>query len=273
MTRRHRTALGRCAAVGVALVLAPTALSACGGTKSPESAPGGPGGAEVRTELVVSAAASLSEVFERLGEQFMSEHPYVDLHFNFDSSSSLANQIIDGAPVDVFASADEANLERVSDRVGVEAAPTVIAANDLVIVTQPANPAHIEGLADLSTAGFISLCAVNAPCGKYTTQVLRNAGVDIAETSIHRGNNATSTLSAVTNGDAVAAIVYRSDSVRAGTLVETIEIPPDDNLVAVYPIAVLRDTDADSVAAEFVDFVSSADARSEFVRHGFLPPP
>lgn len=271
MTRRRRAALRHCVAVGVAL--ASTAVPACGGKNLPDPPAGAAGGPEVRTELVVSAAASLSEVFERLGEQFMSDHPYVDLRFNFDSSSSLANQIIDGAPVDVFASADEANLERVSDEVGVEAAPKLIAANDLVIVTQPSNPVQIEGIADLSNAGFISLCAVNAPCGKYTTQVLRNAGVDIAESSIHRGNNATSTLSAVTNGDAVAAIVYRSDSVRAGTLIETIEIPPDDNLVAVYPIAVLRDTDADGVAVEFVDFVSSADARAEFVRHGFLPPP
>ncbi len=273
MTQRRRAALGRCLAAGVALALAATALTACGGKNRPDTSAGAAGGPEVSTELVVSAAASLSEVFERLGEQFMSDHPDVDLRFNFDSSSSLANQIIEGAPVDVFASADESNLERVADEVGVTAPPIVIAANDLVIITQPANPAHIDGIEDLSTAGVVSLCALNAPCGKYSAQVLKNAGVNVAETSIHRGNNATSTLSAVTNGDAVAAIVYRSDSVRAETLVETIEIPPDDNLVALYPIAALRDTDAGSAAADFVDFVSSAAGRAEFVRHGFLPPP
>jgi molybdate transport system substrate-binding protein len=221
--------------------------------------------------LTVSAAASLTDAFTEIGDDFMADNPDVEATFNFDSSSTLVTQITEGAPADVVASADEANMGKLTGAGLIAGEPEVFARNELVIVTKPGNPEGVESLADLADVGVVSLCAPEVPCGKYADQILTTAGVSIPESSVTRGQNVTATLGAVTEGDAVAGIVYKSDVVRAGDAVEAVTIPAEQNVIAVYPIGVVKATaDADAATA-FMDHVLSPDGQDVLARHGFLP--
>ncbi|HWJ98384.1 MAG TPA: molybdate ABC transporter substrate-binding protein, partial [Acidimicrobiales bacterium] len=190
-------------------------------------------------EITVSAAASLTEPFTDMGKAFEDANPGTKITFTFDSSGTLSQQILDGAPVDVFASADEKNMEKLTDADLVKGEPTVFARNQLIIVTKPGNPEGIESLADLADAGIISLCGEDVPCGKFAGEALENAGVTIPEGSVTRGQNVKATLAAVTEGDAVAGIVYVTDALTAGDAVDAVDIPEDQNVIATYPVAVL----------------------------------
>lgn len=265
--------------VGTALLLA-----ACGSSGGPErsdttKAPTSSGGTAATAtgeplegEITVSAAASLTESFTEIGEAFEDANPGTEVTFTFDSSGTLSRQILDGAPVDVFASADEKNMEKLTDEDLVEGDPTVFAQNQLVIVTKPGNPEGIESLADLADAGVISLCGEDVPCGTFAGEALANAGVTIPESSVTRGQNAKAALAAVTEGDAVAGIVYVTDALAAGKAVDAVDIPEDENVVATYPLAVLADAQNAAVARAFVEYVASADGQAVLEEQGFLPP-
>ena len=196
----------------------------------------------------------------------------MSVRFNFDSSGTLAEQILRGAPADVFASANPANLADLAAENRLSGKPFDIAQNALAIVTKPGNPAGIEGLADLATAGVVSSCSLDAPCGRLAAEVLDRAEVRIPERSISRGQNVKSTLTAVTEGDAVAAIVYVTDARAAGGRVATVEIPQSVNAIATYPAAVLADTTNPTAAQAFLDFLLSDAAQKTLATFGFLPP-
>ncbi len=221
--------------------------------------------------ITVSAASSLTGSFTRIGKDFMAVNPDVEVSFNFDSSSILATQILEGAPVDVFASADESNVTRLTDEDLIAGVPEVFARNELVIVTQPGNAPGISQLGDLADAGIVSLCNEQAPCGSYTELLLDEAGVGIPEDNVTRGQNVASTLAAVRDGDAVAGIVYRSDAERAGDAVTAVAIPTGQNVTAAYPIAVLADAEDVAVAEAFRDYVLSEDGQAVLEEFGFLP--
>ena len=142
----------------------------------------------------------------------------------------------------------------------------------MVIVTKPGNPADITDLADLAAAGVISLCAPEVPCGRYAAEVLGNAGVTIDESNITRGQNVGATLTAVTEGDAVAAIVYETDAAGVGDAVDAVEIPDDVNAIATYPIGVIAATPYPDVADAFLEWVLGPEGQAVLERHGFLPP-
>ncbi len=228
--------------------------------------------ASISGEITVSAAASLTEAFTELGADFRAAHPDATVTFTFDSSGTLATQILAGAPVDVFASADEANMTKVVEAGLVDGAPADIARNRLVIVTKRGNPAGIDSLADLVDVGVVSLCSEQAPCGKLAATALEKAGVQIPESSVTRGQNVKATLTAVGEGDAVAGIVYVTDATAAGDSIEAVDIPEDQNAVAVYPIGVLSSAPDVAVARAFVDHVRSEAGRRVLEEHGFLPP-
>lgn len=235
----------------------------------------GPAGAAVtgearRTTVTVSAAASLTEAFTRIGTRFERRTPRVAVTFNFGSSSTLATQIQSGAPADVFASADPAQMDRLVSGGQVTATPVPFARNRMTIVVKPGNPARIDGIADLATAGTVSLCGPSVPCGVYAARVLRAAGVQIPETRITRGADARTTLGAVARGDAVAAIVYASDAVAAGRAVTTVPVPDAANVVAVYPIAPVAGGNPRPARA-FVDFVTGPTGQRILAAYGFLP--
>lgn len=266
MTGRRSRPLHR-GAIAVVLAALATVTVACSGGGS-----GDDPGAARPGPITVSAAASLTESFERIGADFERTPQGQPVTFNFDSSGTLATQITEGAPVDVFASADEQHMTTVVDAGDVAGTPTVFARNRLVIVTKPGNPTGIASLADLATAGVVALCSLDAPCGTFAQQALTKARVTIDERSVTRGQNVKATLTAITEGDAVAAVVYVTDAAAAGTKVATVEIPAAQNVVASYPVAVITGSDHAAVARAFVAYLQGPEAQAVLRDHGFLPP-
>lgn len=222
--------------------------------------------------IVVSAAASLTDAFTTIKDDFLAEHPDADISINFGSSGALSAQIQEGAPADVVAFADTTPMTALEDGDLLAGAPKVFAKNQLVIVTEPGNPEGITGLADLATAGVISLCVDTAPCGKFADQILDDAGVTVPDTSITRGTDARATLTAVTEGDAVAGIVYVTDATSVADQVETVDLPEADDVVASYPIAVVRATGSADLATAFEAYVLSENGQAVLRNAGFLAP-
>jgi molybdate transport system substrate-binding protein len=230
----------------------------------------GDGGGSAIDAITVAAAASLRTPFQQLGDVLEAEGE-ISVTFSFDASSSLATQILEGAPADVYASAAIEDMDRLVDD-GLVRTPQVFARNRLAIVTAAGNPAGISGLEDLTDAGVVSLCDAAVPCGRYARRALDAAGVSIPEDRVSRGQNATATLTAVAEGDAVAGIVYATDAIAAGDAVESVPLPADD-VVASYLIAVVDETDRAAAARAFVDLVSSDEGQAVLEDHGFVPAP
>jgi molybdate transport system substrate-binding protein len=222
--------------------------------------------------ITVSAAASLTEAFGEIGKAFHTAEPSATVTFNFGSSGTLATQIRQGAPADVLASADQDTMTELVTAGLVSGTPKVFARNKLVIVTKPGNPERVKSLADLTKLDVVSLCGLTVPCGKYAAQVLRTAGVTLPETEVTRGQDVKATLTAVTNGDADAAIVYQTDAKSAGNSVETVTIPDAQNAIATYPMATLKASGDQAVSQAFVEFVLSTKGQTTLRSFGFLAP-
>jgi molybdate transport system substrate-binding protein len=167
----------------------------------------------------------LTDVFEQIGDAFVMANPDAEVTFNFGSSGQLSTQIVEGAPADVAAFADTAPMDALDDADVLAAPPEIFATNELVLVTPPGNPAGLRSLADLPGAGIVSLCVETAPCGKFAAQLLSVARVTLDEAAVSRGQDVRSTLTAVTEGDADAAIVYVTDAAAAGDAVEVVTVP------------------------------------------------
>ncbi len=258
----------------VLLAVPVVVLAGCGNDSGSTSVDGASddGGSGLSGTLTVSAAASLTESFERIGAEFEAANPDVTVDFNFDSSGTLSTQILEGAPVDVFASADQSNMDEVADDDRIVGDDVVFATNRLIIVTQPGNPKGIATLADLTDVGIVSLCSEDAPCGTFADEVLTKAGVDVPVGNVTRGQNVKATLAAVTEGDAVAALVYVTDAQAAGDRVDTVTIPDDDNVIATYPIAVVAGSGHADLARAFLAYVQSTDGQAARQAAGFQPP-
>lgn len=246
------------AILGVALALS-LAASGCG------TAPEGPQGG--RSELTVYAAASLGPAFEEVATVFEATHPDVDVRpLVLDGSQVLATQLAEGAPADVFASADEATMDRVADRVED---PTVFASNTLVIAVPPGNPAGIAGLEDLGDPGVTAvMCAAEVPCGAASRALLDRAGVSADPASEEQ--NVGAVLAKVAAGEADAGLVYRTDLGRAD--VESVPVVGADEVVNRYPIAVLRDARNATAAEAFVALVRGETGQRILGEHGFGTP-
>jgi molybdate transport system substrate-binding protein len=275
VTRPHADRVRRrpLAAAAVMALLAVLAASACGDDGSAAPTDRSAAGSDLSGTLTISAAASLTEAFGQIDAAFTRANPGVTVTPNFDASSTLAAQILSGAPADGFAPADGANMARVADAGRIDGTPVVFARNSLAIVTEPGNPERIGDLADLATAGVVALCGPDVPCGRFATEVLERAGVAIPESSVTRGQNVKATLTAVTDGDAVAGIVYVTDAVAAGDAVDTVEIPEADNALATYPYGVVEGSTSSRAARAYGEFLLGDEARSILEDHGFLPPP
>ena len=228
--------------------------------------------AQVSGTITVSAAASLTGAFGTIKDDFVKANPGANVSINFGSSGTLETQIDSGAPADLAAFADEATMKKLSDKNLLAAPSQVFATNSLVIVTKPGNPKNITSLADLATAGTISLCADSAPCGKYAKQILQTAGITIPTSSVTQGQDVKATLSAVTDGDAVAGIAYVTDTESAGSKVATVTIPTAQNVVAKYPIAVLKATTDSALANAFMAYVLGAEGQAVLQAAGFEAP-
>jgi len=251
------------AAAGVA-ALAVTALAGCGTSAS------GDDGEDTGTTLTVFAAASLKGSFEDLAEQFEASHGGVDVRLSFAGSSDLVAQIQQGAPADVFASADTANMDKlVAD--DLVAAPQDFATNTLEIAVPPGNPAGVHTLADLADPDLaLVLCAPEVPCGAASAKVEEAAGLDLQPVSEEQ--SVTDVLGKVTAGEADAGLVYVTDVAAAGDDVEGVELPESAGAVNTYPIAPVADATQADLAQEFVDLVLSDDGQQTLAGFGFAGP-
>jgi molybdate transport system substrate-binding protein len=252
-------------------------LAGCGsddaGSAAPGDAAGAPGSpaAGVTGKITVFAAASLTEAFTRLGKDFEATNPGATVTFNFAGSSALAQQINQGAPADVFASAAPANMAQVTDSGMVTARPVVFARNTLQIAVPAGNPGKVTGLADFGRAELkIALCAERVPCGAAARKVLDTAGVKAAPDTLEQDVKAA--LTKVSLGEVDAALVYRTDVRAAGDKVEGIRFPEADTAVNDYPIAALAKAPNAEGARAFVDFVLSGAGRSVLSGAGFDGP-
>lgn len=224
-----------------------------------------------RDELLVSAAASLSLPFAEMAEEFEEAHPEIDVVLNTGSSSSLRDQIVEGASVDVYASADTFNMEVVVDAGLLDGVPIVFATNRMLIAVPPGNPAEISDLGDLARPEFfIGLCAEGVPCGDLARVVLTSEGVEAAVDT--NEPDVRSLLTKIEAGELDAGIVYASDVVSAGGAVEGVEFEEADPVVTEYPIGVVAGAKDLTVANAFIGFVTSDRGRAILASHGFSQP-
>lgn len=259
----------------MATVLA-TALAAtgCGGRQGAgagsatdgASADGASG--DVSQEVVVFAAASLTESFARIGTDFEAVNPGVSVIMNFGPSSGLAQQILSGAPADVFAAASPAAMVQVTDAGDGDDEPAVLARNRLEIVVPAGNPGSVEGLENFADEGLtIALCAEQVPCGAASRKAFEAAGVTPAPDTLEQDVKAT--LTKVVLGEVDAALVYRTDVIAAGDAVEGIELPEAHEAVNDYPIVLLAEAPNPQAGQEFIDYVLSADGQAVLAEAGF----
>ncbi len=224
---------------------------------------------ELDGTITVYAAASLTDAFEEVGDAFTEANPDATVEFNFAASSALREQILSGAPADVFASANPSNMDQVVEAGEAEGEGQVFVNNSLEIAVPDGNPGGVEGLEAFGEESLlIGLCDVEVPCGEFGREALANAGVtpvpDTEEPDVR------SLLTKIEAGELDAGLVYVTD-VQSTDGVEGIEIADDDNVVAEYPIAALANAGEPEIAAAFVEFVLSDDGQEILESYGFAP--
>ncbi|HWL60199.1 MAG TPA: molybdate ABC transporter substrate-binding protein [Microbacteriaceae bacterium] len=269
---RPRTARARLVPVAA---LAALALTACapGAADAPTSAPtqtAPPATSELSGELTIFAAASLQLAFDEIAAAFEAEHPGVDIQpISYDGSSTLATQIIEGAPVDVFASANESNMKKVVDA-GLVGEGTLFATNTLVIAVPDGNPGGVESLADFANPDLsIVLCDAEVPCGAASLELLELAGVTATPVSLEQ--NVTAVRTKVAANEADAGLVYGTD-VAGFAGVESIVPPQAAEVINRYPLAALDGAPNPEVARAFVEFVLGPEGQAVLKRLGFGRP-
>ncbi|MFF0248939.1 molybdate ABC transporter substrate-binding protein [Streptosporangium sandarakinum] len=246
-------------------------LSGCGsgGPDASASASAPAAGAGTK-EVTVFAAASLTGTFTELGRTFEAAHPGTTVKFNFGSSATLAQQITQGAPVDVFAAASPATMKTVTDA-SPAGSPTTFARNKLQIAVPKDNPAKVDDLADLTDAKVkVALCAEQVPCGAAAVKALDAAGLKVTPVTLEQDVKAT--LTKVELGEVDAALVYRTDVIASAGKVTGIEFPEADKAINDYPIATLAKAPAGELAERFVDLVLSQQGRDVLTKAGFEAP-
>jgi molybdate transport system substrate-binding protein len=254
-----------------ALAAAAGLLAGCGGsTGSQATSKPANASASVTGTVNVFAAASLQKAFTKLGAQFEAAHPGTKVVFNFGPSSGLAQQIGQGAPADVFASASTKNMDQVVSG-GEAAKPTNFVANRMQIAVPPKNPAGITTVADLAEKGVkVALCQAQVPCGATALKVFDKAKVTV--TPVTQEVDVKATLSKVSLGEVDAGVVYVTDVLSAGDKVKGIAIPADVNASTIYPIATLTGSKNAATAQAFVDYVLSPDGLAVLTAAGFAKP-
>jgi molybdate transport system substrate-binding protein len=260
------------AAGAVAVMAASLLLAGCG--SGDKTAPASPstGASSASGTLTVYAAASLKPTFTELGATFTKENPGTTVNFSFAGSSDLVANLIGGAPGDVFASADVANMTKATGAGLVTGTPVNFATNTLVIVTPPNNPAGIASFADLAKEGVNEVvCAPAVPCGAAAVKVETATGVKLSPASEEQ--SVTDVLGKVVAGEADAGLVYVTDAKSAGDQVKTIDFPESKDAVNTYPIGALKSSKSPDTAAKFVALVTGTEGQKVLAAAGFAPAP
>jgi molybdate transport system substrate-binding protein len=252
------------------------ALAACGGSTSAGTSTPAP------VKLTVFAAASLQGAFTDIGKAYSVAHPNVTVTFNFAGSDALATQITQGAPADVFASANatQMNVTVTGGEVDGSAVKT-FAHNRLVVIYPTANPANIQSLADLAKPDVkVDLAAKTVPVGQYALTFLDAAAADPSYGASYKTNvlknvvsyetDVKSVLSKVALGEADAGIVYTTDAATETGKVGTVAIPDTLNTIALYPIGVVKTSKQAATAQDFLNYVVSSDGQATLAKYGFI---
>jgi molybdate transport system substrate-binding protein len=263
------------------IILLIGALAACGSTTT-QTTPTATSGPPVT--LNVFAAASLTDAFNQIGKQFTQAHPNVTVQYNFAGSQQLAQQITQGADVDVFASANQKQMDVTVTGGQVDKGSSKIFVRNLLTVIFPkANPGKISTLQDLAKPGLkIVLAAAAVPAGQYAVDFLDRASKDASYTPDYKANvlknvvsyedNVKSVLTKVSLGEADAGIVYVTDELTSASTLGQVAIPANLQTVAAYPIAPIKSSKQAAVAQQFVDYVLSSDGQKVLASFGFMPP-
>ncbi|WP_329522486.1 molybdate ABC transporter substrate-binding protein [Spirillospora sp. NBC_01491] len=253
------------------IAVAVTALSLASVTGCGDTGDGEASSASGGRTLTVFAAASLTETFTALGAAFEGSHPGLKVRFNFGGSSTLAKQITEDAPADVFAAASPATMKPVTDDGAASGPPRVFARNRLVIAVPKDDPGKIHGLPDLIGPTLkVVLCAEQVPCGAAAKKAAAAAGVTIRPVSQEQDVKAV--LTKVRLGEADAGLVYRSDVKAASPQVKGIEFAESAKAINDYPIAALAKAPQPGPAGEFVRLVLSQQGRTVLTGAGFESP-
>lgn len=229
-------------------------------------------GSDVKTgAITVFAASSLTEAFTEIGSSFEAATPGARVRFDFAGSGDLVTQIGQGAPADVFASADDSNMKKLTDAGEAIGTPTVVARNTLEIITAAGNPKGIATLADLARPDLIVvLCAETVPCGKLAQQALAKASVAVTPKSLE--DKVKGVVTKVTTGEADAGIVFATDVIAAGASAGGVEIPAAQNAVTDYPVTVTKAATNGAGAAAFITYLASPSGQAILAKYGFLAP-
>ena len=271
---RHSAIVRTLLYVGVLPLL--LALAACGGSTSAGTSTPAP------VKLTVFAAASLQGAFTDIGKAYSVAHPNVTVTFNFAGSDALATQITQGAPADVFASANatQMNVTVTGGEVDGSVVKT-FAHNRLVVIYPTANPANIQSLADLARPGVkVDLAAKTVPVGQYALTFLDAAAADPSYGASYKTNvlknvvsyetDVKSVLSKVALGEADAGIVYTTDAATETGKVGTVAIPDTLNTIALYPIGVVKASKQVATAQDFLHYVVTTDGQATLAKYGFI---
>jgi molybdate transport system substrate-binding protein len=232
--------------------------------------------------LTVFAAASLTGAFTEMGRNFEAAHPGVKVAFNFAGSQTLSTQLTQGAAADVFASANHTEMDKLVAAGLIDAkTPKDFLTNQLIVILPKNNPGHVQSLSDLASPGLkLVLADETVPAGKYARQILAK----LSQTALYGSDFETRVLANVVSnetdvkqvaakvqlGEGDAGIVYVSDSFAAPNL-RTIQIPQEFNVIASYPLAALKNTAQPELAADFINYVLSAEGQAILKKWGFTP--
>lgn len=254
----------RLLAIVVTAAAATTTIAGCGDDRSAPDTTG------PEDSIRVFAAASLTDAFTDVAAAFEDAHPGTSVELSFSGSSSLREQVLGGAPVDVFASANQSTMDQLIDASEVESSER-FATNHLQIVVPAGNPAGVTGLADFARSDLlIGLCAEQVPCGELARQALEAA--DVTPSPDTDEPDVRSLLTKVEAGELDAGLVYVTDVVSAGDRVEGIDIPVEVDAVATYPIARIASSGNPTVAEAFIEFVLGDDGQAILRDLGFGRP-
>jgi len=269
---RRRTLLAVLVAM-VALLAAACSSSSSSTAAAPSSkaASNGAGAAKVTGTVVVFAATSLTEAFNKIGTQFEAANPGVTVKFNYNGSSSLATSITQGAPADVFASAAPSNMKTVTDAGDASSTPKDFATNSGEIMVEKGNPKHIKSVSDLANPAVkVVVCAPAVPCGQVATAIFKNAGVTVKPVS--EETNVGGVVTKITLGEADAGMVYVTDVKANEGKATGVTIPADQNDTTEYPIAELKGAPNATGAAAFISYVLGPKGQAVLASFGFQPP-
>lgn len=253
------------------LVAATLSVGVLAGCSQPAETPGDiPEEPTVSGSVTVLAAASLTDVFDEIADNFRQQNPDVEIVLSYGGSSGLAEQIISGVPADVFASANERTMQLVTDE-NLTVDPVIFTTNTLEIAVPDGNPGGVTGLQDLAREELaIALCAPEVPCGTASQNLLDLAGVEASVDTFEQDVRAV--LTKVSLDEVDASLVYRTDVIAAGDDVEGISVPEAAQVVNKYPITLLTDSASPDVAQVFIDYVLSQAGTQVLEDAGFTAP-